>query len=230
MQHSGPIKLFSIITSLILFFFSMSGYADQPNSDYAEGAHLWANNCARCHNLRSPSEFTPEQWHTIMLHMRIQGGLMGQDARKIYAFLTAQSASTQASTQSSPTETTTVTETKTTKSNTKKSAATNSAKSTAKTPAKPAEQKTSQSGSVIYHQTCVVCHGANGKGAVPGAPDFTSSSGPLSKSDALLLQHIENGFQSPGSPMAMPARGGNAKLSNEDLKNTLNYIRSTFSK
>src|SRR5207248_2776641 len=87
-----------------------------------------------------------------------------------------------------------------------------------------------QSGAAIYSQTCAACHGANGKGAIPGAPDLTNPNGPLKKSDAVLLQHIINGYQSPGSPTAMPARGGNPKLTDEDLKSSLSYMRGKFEK
>jgi len=83
-------------------------------------------------------------------------------------------------------------------------------------------------GQAIYKQTCVACHGANGQGTVPGAANFTDEKGVLSKSDSVLLAHIINGFQSPGSPMAMPPRGGNPKLTDDDLKQTLAYIRQTF--
>lgn len=84
------------------------------------------------------------------------------------------------------------------------------------------------SGQAVYTQSCIACHGASGRGAVPGAPDFTSKNGPLNKSDKILLEHIINGYQSPGSPMAMPPKGGNPKLTDDDLKNSLNYIRRKF--
>jgi len=84
-------------------------------------------------------------------------------------------------------------------------------------------------GEAIYKQTCVACHGANGQGTVPGAANFTDEKGVLSKSDSVLLAHIIKGYQSPGSPMAMPPRGGNPKLTDDDLKKTLAYIRQTFS-
>ena len=86
------------------------------------------------------------------------------------------------------------------------------------------------SGNAIYTQSCIACHGANGKGAVSGAPDFTSKNGPLSKSDSVLLQHTIEGYQSPGSPMAMPPRGGNSNLTNTDLQKVLIYIRQKFGK
>ncbi len=84
------------------------------------------------------------------------------------------------------------------------------------------------SGSDIYNQTCIACHGANGKGTVPGAPDFTKPAGSLSQSDEVLMQRINQGFQSPGSPMAMPPKGGNTNLTTTDIQAVLGYIRENF--
>ncbi len=83
-------------------------------------------------------------------------------------------------------------------------------------------------GQGIYSQTCIACHGSDGRGIVPGTPDFTDKNGRLSKSDDELMNSLVNGFQSPGSPMAMPAKGGNSALTQGDLKNVLNYLRKTF--
>lgn len=83
-------------------------------------------------------------------------------------------------------------------------------------------------GQVIYEQTCVACHGADGRGTLPGVPDFTSKSGPLSKPDALLLEHVTNGFQSPESMMAMPPKGGNSDLTEEDIKIVIQHIREKY--
>jgi cytochrome c5 len=85
-------------------------------------------------------------------------------------------------------------------------------------------------GKETYKKTCVACHAADGKGAFPGTPNFTDSSGALSKSDDVLINHITNGFQSSGSPMAMPPKGGNPNLSAEDVEAVLKYIRETFGK
>lgn len=92
----------------------------------------------------------------------------------------------------------------------------------------PASASQSLTGAQIYNQTCIACHGPDGKGAMPAAPDFTSSKGPLSKPDDILFKHILEGFQSPGSPMAMPAKGGNTDLTEQDIRTVLNYIRQTF--
>ena len=86
------------------------------------------------------------------------------------------------------------------------------------------------SGKDTYNQTCVSCHGANGKGAFPGVPNFTNGNSPLSKSDDVLIDHITNGFQSPGAPMAMPPKGGNPNLSRSGIRAVLEYIRKAFGK
>jgi|GEM_PF-685113 len=85
-----------------------------------------------------------------------------------------------------------------------------------------------KAGDAIYHQTCVACHGEDGRGAVPGAPDFTKKGGPLSKPHALLTKHIKNGFQEPGAPLAMPPEGGNPDLTDQDIKNVHAYLHAKF--
>jgi len=51
------------------------------------GAQLWAENCARCHNLRSPSEFSAAEWPIIVQEMRVRAPLTGEQERKITEFL-----------------------------------------------------------------------------------------------------------------------------------------------
>ncbi len=85
-------------------------------------------------------------------------------------------------------------------------------------------------GKAIYSQTCIACHGANGKGAIPGVADFTAKDGSLVKSDGELLKNINEGFQSPGSFMAMPPKGGNPTLMEADVRAVLAYLRAEFGK
>ncbi len=92
----------------------------------------------------------------------------------------------------------------------------------------PLSASAAKSGKEVYTTTCIACHGPDGKGLIPGAANFTLANGALSKSDAVLMKHIIDGYQSPKSPMAMPARGANPTLSDEELKNALHYIRETF--
>jgi len=83
-------------------------------------------------------------------------------------------------------------------------------------------------GKAIYGQTCIACHGPKGQGAIPGATDFTAKDGPLLKSNTELEANIINGFQTPGAMMAMPPKGGNPGLTEEDIKAVLAYIRVAF--
>ena len=172
------------------------GFADNKveTADITRGAQQWANNCARCHNMREPTEFRDDEWKPIVYHMRVRAGLTGQQTRDILAFLQA---------------------------------------SNFTPPAAPIAEVTRAAvseltGKEVYTQTCVACHGANGKGALPGVPDFTSKDGPLSKLDGLLLRHTIEGFQSPGSPMAMPPRGANPNLTDAELQEALIYVREEF--
>jgi hypothetical protein len=51
------------------------------------GAELWAENCIRCHNIRSPSNYSPAQWEVVMMHMRVRANLTTEEHKKILEFL-----------------------------------------------------------------------------------------------------------------------------------------------
>lgn len=85
-----------------------------------------------------------------------------------------------------------------------------------------------EAGDIVFHQTCVACHGEDGKGVMPGIPDFTAKGGALSKSHEALAEHIANGFEGSGGPLAMPARGGNPDLSEQDLRDVHAYLHQRF--
>ena len=51
------------------------------------GAQLWAENCQRCHNTRSPSSYNDAQWEVAMMHMRVRANLTPEEHKKILAFL-----------------------------------------------------------------------------------------------------------------------------------------------
>lgn len=64
--------------------------AQQRNANLvAKGAALYGKNCARCHNLRSPTEFTDLAWRTIIAQMRARANLTRDEARAILAFVQA---------------------------------------------------------------------------------------------------------------------------------------------
>ena len=58
-----------------------------PKGDFARGARLWVLNCGRCHDSRDPKELRDDQWITTLYHMRVRGGLTGQDVRDLYTFM-----------------------------------------------------------------------------------------------------------------------------------------------
>lgn len=51
------------------------------------GAQLWGENCNRCHNAPSPSDFTDAQWETVGTHMKIRANLTDDEVKKITEFL-----------------------------------------------------------------------------------------------------------------------------------------------
>ena len=51
------------------------------------GVLLWQQNCGRCHNYRSPSEFSDAEWSIILQHMRVRVPLTGQQQKAILKFL-----------------------------------------------------------------------------------------------------------------------------------------------
>ena len=83
-------------------------------------------------------------------------------------------------------------------------------------------------GETVYRDTCIACHGADGEGTLPGVPDLVGPNGALGKADAVLMNNIINGIQSPGSPLSMPPKGGNPELSREDVEAVIRYMRETF--
>lgn len=83
-------------------------------------------------------------------------------------------------------------------------------------------------GAAVFNRTCIACHGSDGSGSLPGVPDLTDKAGPLSLNDAVLLKRMADGYQSPGSFMAMPPRGGDQALTDADLKAVLKYMRKEF--
>lgn len=167
----------------------------------ALGATQWANYCERCHNMRDPTEFEPEFWRPIITHMRLRAGLNGEETRNILAFLQGTAADTN-----------------------------QTFRATRAPPGSGSETAESLSGESVYQTNCVACHGTDGTGVIPGTPNFASAKSPLAtKTKDELLQSILNGFQSKGSSTAMPAKGGNPALSEQEIRGALDYLLATFS-
>lgn len=85
-----------------------------------------------------------------------------------------------------------------------------------------------QKGRKVFETTCFACHGPKGKGAIPGVPDMTKKDSRLLQPLPILEKNVRDGYQSPGSPLAMPPNGGNPTLTDEDIKNAIGYMKGKF--
>ena len=85
-----------------------------------------------------------------------------------------------------------------------------------------------KAGETIYSQTCIACHGTDGKGTIPGVSDLTMADGPLAKSDETLIASIRDGLVTPGRPLSMPPKGGNPSLTDGEIQAVLEYLRASF--
>jgi hypothetical protein len=50
-------------------------------------AQLWAENCIRCHNARSPAYYSDREWDVAMQHMQVRGYLTPKETRAITQFI-----------------------------------------------------------------------------------------------------------------------------------------------
>ena len=75
-------------------------------------------------------------------------------------------------------------------------------------------------GSVIYQNLCSACH-ANGAGGAP-APTAVAWAPRIAKGVDLLVKNAIEGFQ--GEAGIMPARGGNGRLTDEQVKASVEYM------
>jgi cytochrome c5 len=97
------------------------------------------------------------------------------------------------------------------------------------TPADPKAESEAR-GKLLYAQTCAVCHGAAGEGMPNLGKDMTGSEFVKGKSDAELVEFIKVG-RDIGDPanttgVAMPPKGGNASLTDDQLKDLVAHIRT----
>ena len=84
-------KIYGITGSIVVVFvtslFIQSCASSKEMITNKSGAQLWGENCIRCHNTPSPTDFNDEQWKTIGLHMQDRANLTNDEAEKIIAFL-----------------------------------------------------------------------------------------------------------------------------------------------
>jgi hypothetical protein len=61
----------------------------EKTSGKPSGSALWSENCGRCHNFRSPTDFSDGEWDVITLHMRVRANLTAEEYTSIRDFLKA---------------------------------------------------------------------------------------------------------------------------------------------
>lgn len=76
------------------------------------------------------------------------------------------------------------------------------------------------SGEALYSQYCAMCHGKDGKGAMPGTTDLGQPNGPLSQSDKVVIERTLKGYKT------MPAMDG--QISRSQAQEILAYMRKAF--
>ncbi len=98
----------------------------------------------------------------------------------------------------------------------------------------PAEQPTAPAvadGKILYEQSCSACHGQDAKGVAGLGGDITANSAFVSsQSDEQLLEFVKKGREASDpantTGVAMPPKGGNPALTDEEIKAIIAYLRS----
>lgn len=76
-------------------------------------------------------------------------------------------------------------------------------------------------GEGVYNTACTACHGAGIAGA-PKSGDKVAWAPRIAQGKPKLYEHAIKGFQGKGG--VMPAKGGNATLSDDDVKAAVDYM------
>ena len=85
-------------------------------------------------------------------------------------------------------------------------------------------------GQTLFQGTCAACHGQNAEGVTGLGPDMHDNAFIKSKSKADMILFFAAG-RSTTDPenttgIAMPAKGGNSSLTNEELTDIVDYLRT----
>ena len=85
-------------------------------------------------------------------------------------------------------------------------------------------------GGKIFSTACVACHGPEAKGVTGLGKDLTTSEWVGQQSDAQLVEFIKKG-RDAGDPLnttgvAMPPKGGNPAMSEQEIADIVAFVRS----
>lgn len=81
----------------------------------------------------------------------------------------------------------------------------------------------------MYMQYCMSCHADDGSGEMPGVPDLTENRQWMRLTESELFKKLDKGFQTPGSVMPMPPRGGAIDISDKHLLDVIRYLHKIVS-
>lgn len=103
-----------------------------------------------------------------------------------------------------------------------------SANNAAASPAAPTDKKAQ--GKIVYEASCTACHGPDGKGVKGLGKDLVASVFVKKLSDQELVEFVKKG-RDPSDPanttkVAMPPKGGNPALSDDELMSVAVYVHS----
>ena len=88
LSKSLVIRLLALMLLALGATMALAAESEQQQREmFKVGAKLWPVYCAQCHNARPGSEFSPQQWDIIMMHMRTQANLPANDARAMTEYL-----------------------------------------------------------------------------------------------------------------------------------------------
>lgn len=85
----------------------------------------------------------------------------------------------------------------------------------------PAAVAVNEAGKSVYGKACALCHAAGVAGA-PKPGDKEDWAPRIAQGNDVLYKHALEGFT--GAKGAMPARGGNASLSDDDVKAAVDFM------
>lgn len=99
-----------------------------------------------------------------------------------------------------------------------------------KAPLRTQAQKTGPSGADLYKSSCAACHGPDAKGIPNLGKDLVNSEFCKSQTDDQMLAFLKKGRAADDpantTKVAMPPKGGNPALKDDDLRSIVTYINS----
>ena len=76
-----------LFVGILTLSLSSLAWADGKKDLSRKGPLLWAQNCVRCHNYRSPKSYSDREWDIAVHHMRVRANLTAEESEAIREFL-----------------------------------------------------------------------------------------------------------------------------------------------